>query len=66
MIENRYNEVRMLLRENKHKAAEKIYAELASSAGRLSNEEKFWFKLITSELKRYKSDPQKRAFCPSP
>ena len=48
----------MLLRENKHEVAEKIYSELAISADRFSNEEKYWFKLITSELKRYKKEFQ--------
>ncbi|MHA2248332.1 MAG: tetratricopeptide repeat protein [Candidatus Hodarchaeales archaeon] len=58
MTKNRYNEVRMLLRENKNEAAEKISAELASSAERFSDEEKYWFKLLLYELKRNKKDYQ--------
>ncbi|MFX1538562.1 MAG: tetratricopeptide repeat protein [Promethearchaeota archaeon] len=58
MIENRYKEVRMLLRDNKIEAAEKIHAELADIADRFSNEEKYWYKLITSELKRKKQNFQ--------
>ncbi|MFX0124589.1 MAG: tetratricopeptide repeat protein [Candidatus Hodarchaeota archaeon] len=56
MIENLYNEVRRLLREDKIEAAEKIHAELANSAERFSNKEKYWFKLISSELKRNKKE----------
>ncbi|MFW9906325.1 MAG: hypothetical protein ACFFFH_18535, partial [Candidatus Thorarchaeota archaeon] len=58
MIENRYKEVRMLLSENRIETAEKIYTELADSAERFSKEDKFWFKLLTSEIKRKKENLQ--------
>ncbi|MFX1516262.1 MAG: tetratricopeptide repeat protein [Promethearchaeota archaeon] len=56
MNENRYNEIRRLLRENKREAAEKIYIDLSNSVDRFTDEEKYWFKLITSELKRNKKE----------
>lgn len=58
MIENYYNEVRMLLRENKIEEAEKIHTKLASSAERFSNEKKYWFNLLSGEINRYKRDYQ--------
>ncbi|UCG00871.1 MAG: tetratricopeptide repeat protein [Candidatus Heimdallarchaeota archaeon] len=58
MIENRYKEVRMLLRNNKIEKAEEVHAELAKIANRFSNEDKYWFYLLTSEIKRKKNEYQ--------
>ena len=58
MFETRYKEVRKLLRDNKIVAAEKIHTGLASSAEKLSIAEKFWLKLIASEIKRKKKNYQ--------
>jgi tetratricopeptide (TPR) repeat protein len=48
----------MLLRKNKIEKAEKVYAELANSAKRFTNEEKYWFCLLVSEIKRKRKDYQ--------
>lgn len=48
----------MLLRKNEIEKAEKVYAELANSAKRFTNEEKYWFCLLGSEIKRKRKDYQ--------
>ena len=58
MTENRYHEVRRLLREKKIEEAEKIHTELVVLTEGFSNEEKYWFDLLSSEIKRYKNDFQ--------
>ncbi|MFX1285524.1 MAG: tetratricopeptide repeat protein [Promethearchaeota archaeon] len=58
MTENHYNEVRMLLRKNQIEEAENINTELARSVESFSNEDKYWFALLSSEINRYKSNNQ--------
>ncbi|MFX0016095.1 MAG: tetratricopeptide repeat protein [Promethearchaeota archaeon] len=55
-METHYTEVRRLIRENKIQEAERIYIKLMKIAPEFTSEERYWFNLLSSEIKRYRKD----------
>ena len=56
MSEEHYLRVRKLLSKNKIEEAEKIQLELSTSTGEFSKEEKYWFNLLLSEIRKFYRD----------
>ncbi len=58
MIKEHFFEVRELLSKNRIEEAEKIQKKLLISTAEFSKEEKYWFNLLSSEIRKYYRDYQ--------
>ncbi len=63
MIKKHFFEVRELLSKNRIEEAVKIQKKLFISAVEFSKEEKYWFNLLSSEIRKYNRDYQSSKEC---